>query len=58
MIPVQTLTREKETRNDGKNRKADHLLHHLQLYQRKGPAIINKAYAIGRYLKAIFEKRY
>ena len=57
MIPPD-LNMKRHHAKHHKHHKSDHLLHHLQLYQRKWSAVAFKTYPIRRHLKTILKQCY
>ena len=53
---MQRFAFEKHGDEDGEDGERDDLLNHLQLHQREGPAVADKADAVGRHLTGIFRQ--
>ena len=57
MVPLEFLPLKTYHGNDCEHRKRYHLLQNFQLKQRERAAVVLKAYAVGGYHYAVFEKR-
>ena len=57
MIPMKMVALKKNVGNNSEDCQRNALLYDLQLYQRKGTSITDKAQTIGWYLTAILEER-
>ena len=57
MVPVQTLTLEENVGNDGEDDEGYAFLYHLELDQREGAAVVDKANTVGGYLTAVYSKK-
>ena len=57
VIPMQVLATKQQHCEARENHQRDHLLHNLELHQRKRAAVSDKAVTVGRYLTRIFGKR-
>ena len=58
MVPMERLSLKEDVGYDGEDAKADALLHHLELYKRKGTAVALEAKSVGGYLTTILEESY
>lgn len=56
MVPVQTLTLEENVGNDGEDDEGYAFLYHLELNQREGAAVVDKANTVGGYLTAVLKE--
>lgn len=56
MVLVKGFVLEEKQGEAGKDDQGDNLLNDLELHEGKGPSVLVKANAVGRYLKAIFEE--
>lgn len=56
VVPSEPRALKEHIGDDSKYDEADDLLDDLQLNEREGPAIVLEAYAVGRYLAAVFQK--
>ena len=56
MVPVQVGALEQDVSDDAEHRQGDTLLNDLELYEVKGTAVFDKAYAVGRHLTAVLKE--
>lgn len=56
MVPVKSLTLEKQDREKGENGKSYHLLDYLQLKKGERASVACEAQTVRRHLEAVFEK--
>ena len=56
VVPVQTLTLEENVGNDGEDDEGYAFLYHLELNQREGAAVVDKANTVGGYLTAVLKE--
>ena len=56
MVPVQVGALEHDVGDDAEDGQRDALLDDLQLDEVEGTAVLDKAYAVGRYLTAVLEE--
>ena len=56
VVPVQTLTLEENVGNGGEDDEGYAFLYHLELNQREGTAVVDKANTVGGYLTAVLKE--